>query len=975
LTIEEEIGFWKHYAAVLGQPYTDLFLSAAERPQTAFFDQVILPQLHTGEAYVGIEARTDVPARCDSNAYRIARGGCQPEIWRKNAYFTNPMRVRALGINDTPTQRCVLGQKITFTFEFDRDDVRFLWEQLDWLPHTSNWRGAPIGKLFAKCSKFADFFGITVVYSGNKSLHIHIVFDTGPYRDRHGDVESPAHGLRAHWQALADMAVQTLQPSAADDGKGGTKPMLPDIAMKSPVAYRRLPGGSRILTRANLIGIPPQTRVPQIVLWEKFRQRAVQGAQQLFFSPSMFAIDPMEGKRPAPARSQRLGGTLTPDEHAYCEVKLRSFFPGPDGLILSDFGFDAARNEYCAHFYNGPTDQNPSSVLYESYSRVLLCGSTAGLSSDDRTSLPCSFGTLIQLCCKQLATETALREAASDPDTYWIDEDGDFRFRYDGPDERRIGSEFTFRFANMVVDNETARVVMQKFLPKLIDEEAICLVRGPEGASKTTSIMREHHTIMEGLRQRGSRGLAAYCFADYANAIEKIASFNEFHSGHRYHAVLWPSFTRTYGEVCNALDLTPIGDDEIKKEGYRPLIELIRRKQPAVLVEFQKRHAALWAEIGDREPVIFTVHAVAQQWQQENQSRTMWAKSRWNDDGDMDFDRSTLVDETSLALLVHDEVKWSTFADAINGPTFAWLQALPPNVGTALRNGQTSKFRALLDKHVAKQHWPDDTAMLPTDVARYLAAEDWSEVTLSDTAEYLSRPCDDPEQDIYAKCFGKVWHVRARAWWTHGRRQIADRIVFLTTETVPTAVAEKAHPGIYIVELNAERMQRDSIETWSMRGVTINSLDALCAEHLKTLSAATGTDWVGISNKTTIDDVMTHAKARGANGLIGSNVLQTCTFMAPGDFELHQALNAWTGSRVLVSGRHIDEINQSAGRNLGFRRREGVRHVLLINRRLYDTLLATNAFAGLRYDLSIHADNDDRKYAKKASASPASTIA
>ena len=37
--------------------------------------------------------------------------------------------------------------------------------------------------------------------------------------------------------------------------------------------------------------------------------------------------------------------------------------------------------------------------------------------------------------------------------------------------------------------------------------------------------------------------------------------------------------------------------------------------------------------------------------------------------------------------------------------------------------------------------------------------------------------------------------------------------------------------------------------------------------------------------------------------------------------------------------------------NLGFRHVPGVRHILLINRRLYDTLCLTDAFAGLRYDL------------------------
>jgi hypothetical protein len=84
---------------------------------------------------------------------------------------------------------------------------------------------------------------------------------------------------------------------------------------------------------------------------------------------------------------------------------------------------------------------------------------------------------------------------------------------------------------------------------------------------------------------------------------------------------------------------------------------------------------------------------------------------------------------------------------------------------------------------------------------------------------------------------------------------------------------------------------------------------------------------------------MTHARARGSNDLIGKNVAQTKTFMTPDQYEKLQALNAWTGRSDLVGLYHIDEFNQSAGRNLGFRRRGDVQHHLLINLRLFEVLL------------------------------------
>jgi hypothetical protein len=62
-----------------------------------------------------------------------------------------------------------------------------------------------------------------------------------------------------------------------------------------------------------------------------------------------------------------------------------------------------------------------------------------------------------------------------------------------------------------------------------------------------------------------------------------------------------------------------------------------------------------------------------------------------------------------------------------------------------------------------------------------------------------------------------------------------------------------------------------------------------------------------------------------------------------------------------------DEFNQSAGRNLGFRRRGEIKHVLLVNRRLFGLLVgAAGALAHSRYDLRLHLDTDQRYEIKRA---------
>jgi hypothetical protein len=96
-------------------------------------------------------------------------------------------------------------------------------------------------------------------------------------------------------------------------------------------------------------------------------------------------------------------------------------------------------------------------------------------------------------------------------------------------------------------------------------------------------------------------------------------------------------------------------------------------------------------------------------------------------------------------------------------------------------------------------------------------------------------------------------------------------------------------------------------------------------------------------------------------------VLSTMTFMTPDEYEKLQALNAWTGRSDLVGLRHIDEFNQTAGRNLGYRKQGDVKHVLLVNRRLFGLLMGGGEpLKRSRYDFRLHMSKDQRYEIKRA---------
>lgn len=85
--------------------------------------------------------------------------------------------------------------------------------------------------------------------------------------------------------------------------------------------------------------------------------------------------------------------------------------------------------------------------------------------------------------------------------------------------------------------------------------------------------------------------------------------------------------------------------------------------------------------------------------------------------------------------------------------------------------------------------------------------------------------------------------------------------------------------------------------------------------------------------------------------------------MAPEQYAEHQALNAWTGRVDLARIAHIDQFNQTAGRNLGFRNSGSASHQVMINRRLFDCLTPVMSYA--RYDMTDDCVEVSRKLQRR----------
>ena len=789
-----------------------------------------------------------------------------------------------------PVERLHFGNHQVYTFEFDRPGTAFFSEQLSWCLPMKDWQRSPLGHLFKSLKEFADFRALTAAWSGNKSLHLHLTFATKLYRATHGEPENLQRGHHAHWQALLPMVMDALKPS---EGPG------PDTNLSWPTAYRRTPNSMRVLEKPNPLGQPAGTTVPQLVLWEQAVER--NPATKLFHSPQRF----VPAARLVSAIRATRQGRLSAEEMSHCEMRLREHYLDSP---LEFVRLDCAGPQYRALFRNGSLDSNPSSYLGEDFVVPRLLGRDADLLTQAEIfPLDAPLGIKLAEWCLEIARSEGLTG----------DQKADAR--------------------NLIRNNLTRYIVLAQDEPLLL--------RAAEGISKTTTIINDHERINSAISHLG--GPAMYAFADYENAEEKCSYFNDKWADKGMVAIVWRSWSRWYSETAEMMGCEILTDAEANAAGIS-LWKLISRSQPDVLDEVRREHRAVWDKIGNRKPVIFTVHDVAHRWAQNGRTRQMFDRHF--------FDEAQPVDARArsvLSLLVHDELSPQNLVHILSQAQKLWLDDLFNRSGDIWTDYKLAEQRKAYDRHLTAR----GDCGLGFHQVRELSGLAMEEVSLAATEEYPAFA----NYNIYA-CAEEKWHVVPRMWWREGDNPVAERIVFLTTETVPMAVAQKAIPNLMATVPSRLLLGRDPIIVTAKREVRSEHADRVTsAYHAKA-------GWLIVGNKLSHDipNAMTHARARGRNDLSETSIIQTATMFDPGHYRQLQALNSWTGRDDLVLLSHVDQINQTAGRNCGFRNNGETEHRLLINQTLYRSLLTRpDIMQELRYQFVVELDAGQKRKAQQ----------
>ena len=269
-----------HLEPKLDKRARKLFDAATTRTNRSFLSELIIGSLfgRNGETYIPVTDTPFTPGRNDRHARAIAEMPSVDGVDTLDSMclFANELRVETnYWANEArkPKNRISFGNFHVFTFEFDVADVGFFKTQLSWIIPKKNPLECPMGEFYKACSRFSDFVGISVVYSGGKSLHIHVVFSTAQADAAMNlsarSSEELRFGFIAHWEKLRAELLRHIDA----DGHA------PDPQLKYPEQYRRLPNGTRTIEEGHLFGIPKGTEVPQVVLWEKQRKRAMKTAK------------------------------------------------------------------------------------------------------------------------------------------------------------------------------------------------------------------------------------------------------------------------------------------------------------------------------------------------------------------------------------------------------------------------------------------------------------------------------------------------------------------------------------------------------------------------------------------------------------------------------------------------------------------------------------------------------------------------
>ena len=911
-------------------------------------------------AYLSLAQNQFVVAR--NQSHTLDTIGSPGDERHRSALFTNHMRFA--GLNDEgdwdsgPSERIVLGPVTFFTIEHDApsdwdsdEKIAFLDEQLSWFRKSENSdKSRPIWPLFEWARQFSDFRGMCACYSGNKSIHIHFAFDTSALMHRRPDLRDHVRpGLQECFHRLREAVFEIELASFKSDW-----------ALRLPEQYRRLPNGVVINDKDNhILGIPIGTRIPLISVWEKVLSKAPANATEAFVDElfiEQHAMKRSTGSKKPRGRVQSRIGDMESDEHDYCSEQFNQLvakrlgdddYPKGAGLYLE--------TQWVGRLYADEHDQNPSTLILENNSRSFVQG---GREPKRHVNLGLPLRFWIQRWRREWRARPGVPHVPTAPDD---DQDVD------------VLSE----------PSEAIKLPPAEARKRLIDEMRAAigthprvLIRAPEGIGKTYSMMEllpeiieaDINTEIDALDDDAPRFERDWIFnrpsllgfASYDLVEEKCLEFNEMYSSSLYLGVVLKSFTHIYDEARKCVgEQRAISLSEAGQQGYPSLTTAIQNLQAKVWEKMKSLHTQMLKGVrhlrGRKQIVFFGVHDVLHQWGEGGLTPAFAHPDFFNTEA---HERWKLAGANKLRVAVHDEltidhivrmdpaidVEWclrlcEAYPEEWKGRTYTLNKRYQTWVRFAGQEKGEVEFENALE--IVRGDYQEGDKFGVGPLEKY---GDWG---------------GHEGKEFYAKTHQNSWYAQRRSW-TSG---VADHTILLTTEILPAemfgADAED-HDDCLCVDLGELMTASGRMRVIRLPSCKSEDTEKISGDIRELLGRP---DLHIITNKSSeIDEATTHASARGSNQFIGKDLGQIIHFKALEEYEKLQIVNAVYGFDLALRLSHVDQINQTAGRNLGYRQSDGEEpsHYLVTGDALWDVLWPVLR-EECRYGLVDHAGASKRR--------------
>ncbi|MBO9406182.1 hypothetical protein J7399_01985 [Shimia sp. R9_1] len=890
--------------------------------------------------------------------------------------FSNPILQPAFRYDDAtwqrPKERCAVAPFFVFTFEADETPLQ---DQCDWIWLKDATGQTLLDKLDQHLAQhYRDYRGYTVVWSGNKSLHIHLLFASSHLSRRVTEILAERNGknaeaqLRDHWQGDIDPSViwdyystcwdnleSTIREATGIEGKF-------DQSLRYLHQKRRLPWGLRVAETGNAQGFKGGDLIPQVVLEERMRKTSAKGAQGYFLSATEANAMPVaqvskssSDRRCAPLYVDELLPALT----AYLREGWGAEYPKPATITEETNGLTV-------WFYNSPADQNPSSFIEEDYRSMLWRGRDCP-AGEKHKPLPDTSFTLGELLI-ELQAEIDAKNGNSIANRQ---RQGRKRF-----------APTTQLFANCLLSTAPKhyRSAMSILAWAASESFPRNMIVSAEGGGKTTAAIRDagkfrlddmltNHFSGKGL-VAPDNGFQVVCASSYKQAEEHYEAYLEWWRQQTDHAsidlpapVLIRSFSEHYKRHCAQHKIDSISHAQALRMGFNSQVEAVASQQSAVFNALSELRDASWKVPGKNgnticgfqystSVILFTSHDMAQNFNQPSVSKA-WLHP--------DFDHTALQDSgqwRDLALqfrlyrVIHDEVSLNDLVDVASAKDVTTAEEFRQLV--KVRSGADwSKVNQSQRYQIFSEHGSDASKALGFhELCRIIDIG----FTLDDEVrvDFDANPfgINNSDDAMYRSTNGSTYYVKARNWWTTQRA----RVLFTTTEALVAQVAHRINKSDrthWVPDIRVHRLDRDEFTTSDSirlrrdRRASKANIDELVRDRLRGDKDFVITDMSSDHGSS----VSTHVSARGRNDLQEANICTVLTFFAKDEYCRLNVIAQKFGIEDVYREFYRDRLNQAVGRNRGLRRNPDTPydHEIVVSPTLYQCLGGADFFSSGRY--------------------------